>query len=143
MLYFHKIITYVYKYHFVTSSLQNSITNGCGFSFLLRIRYPPYGAKNFGWLRWLMARKDPADNTFSYIPLLLLGLLCALLMKVSMALPCPAPPCPALPRPVPPCPALPCPALPCPALPCPVPPCPALPCPALRSEGRFSLCSGF
>lgn len=46
------------------------------------IRYPPYDDTKLGWILWLMGKKENRFDGLSYIPMMLLGVALAFVMKV-------------------------------------------------------------
>jgi len=50
--------------------------------FLIRIRYPPYKEENLSWLRFLIGKSLKQNG----VALMALGILCALLLKVTISL---------------------------------------------------------
>ncbi|KAK3727513.1 hypothetical protein QZH41_018380, partial [Actinostola sp. cb2023] len=48
------------------------------------IRYPPYKEQNINWLRFLIVKSVKKEG-IAYVPLMLLGVVCALLFKVRIA----------------------------------------------------------
>ena len=50
---------------------------------LVRLRYPPFDEKRFSWLRWAMSKSDPEERGWAVVPLCVVGVLAAILMKVS------------------------------------------------------------